>query len=61
VSEIATDAVPELGTAQTNAMFDVAPDGRILVAEPVTNSYQLILVRNGLRAMASRTAGSSDR
>ena len=61
VSEILTDAAPELGTAQTNAMFDVAPDGRILVAEPVTNSYQLILVRNGLRAVTSRTAGPNDR
>jgi serine/threonine-protein kinase len=61
VSATLTDAVPELGTAQTNAMFDVAPDGRILVAEPVTNSYQLILVRNGLRAATSRTAGPSDR
>jgi len=41
-------------------MFDVAPDGRILVAEPVTNSYQLILVRNGLRSATSRTAGLSN-
>jgi Tol biopolymer transport system component len=61
VSEISTDAAPDLGTAQTNAAFDVAPDGRILIAEPVTNSYQLILVRNGLRAATSRTTGSSDR
>ena len=49
VSETLTDAAPELSSAQTNATFDVAPDGKILVAEPVTNSYQLILVRNALR------------
>jgi Tol biopolymer transport system component len=54
VSEIATDATPDMGTALTNGLFDVAPDGRILVAEPVTNSYQLILVRNGLRAPQAR-------
>jgi Tol biopolymer transport system component len=49
VSETAADATPDFGSANTNVLFDVAPDGRILVAEPVTNSYQLILVRNGLR------------
>jgi hypothetical protein len=26
----------------------VAADGRVLVAEPVTTSYQLVLLRNGL-------------
>ena len=40
---------------------ELGAGGRILVAEPVTNSYQLILVRNGLRGATSRTAGLSDR
>jgi Tol biopolymer transport system component len=50
VREIATDATPGMGGAFTNVGYDVAPDGRVLVAESVTNPYQLILIRNGLSA-----------
>ena len=34
------------GPGRTNSMFDVAADGRILVAEDVQNSFDLVLVRN---------------
>jgi len=34
------------GPGRTNSMFDVAADGRILVAEDVQNPFELVLVRN---------------
>jgi Tol biopolymer transport system component len=48
--EIQTDAAPGEAGAATNVGYDIAPDGRVLIAESVTNSYQLILIRNGLSA-----------
>jgi serine/threonine-protein kinase len=34
------------GGAQNGGLFDIAPDGRILVSEELPGTYQLILVRN---------------
>ncbi len=43
----------QLGGAGTNAsLFDIAPDGRILVAKDVPGSFQMILVRNWQAALA---------
>ncbi len=40
------------GGSPSTSMFDVAPDGRILVAEDMPGSFQLILVRNWMAGLA---------
>jgi serine/threonine-protein kinase len=52
VREIGSDVTPATGGGQTTAMFDVAPDGRILVATQIPGSFDLILVRNWLAGLA---------
>lgn len=51
VREIGGDVAPAVSAGGATSSFDVAPDGRILVAEPVTNSFKLVLVRNWLAAL----------
>lgn len=46
--EITTDVTPGAGFNSSNLTFDVAPDGRIIVAEEVRRSFDLLLVRNAL-------------
>ena len=47
--EIPTDVSPGgLGPGRSNYMFDVAADGRIILAEDVPGAFDLVLVRNGL-------------
>ena len=57
-----SDTIPARGLRLESPQFltPTPADGRILVAEPVTNSYQLILVRNGLRSATYRTAGPTN-
>ena len=54
VHEIGGDVVPAFAAGGATSSFDVAPDGRILVAEPVTGSYTLVLVRNWMAALPAR-------
>ena len=46
VREIATDFAFSNGMGLTDALFDVAPDGRILAAEADKSGFEIVLVRN---------------
>ena len=48
VRDIGGDIVPSLSAPSSNLGYDVAPDGRILVTEPVPGSFSVVLVRNWL-------------
>ena len=52
VRDLGGDVVPVFGAGNATNSFDVAPDGRILVAEPVTGAFKLVLVRNWMAAGA---------
>jgi dipeptidyl aminopeptidase/acylaminoacyl peptidase len=53
VREIDTEIIPGgMGPGRSNYTFDVAPDGRILVAEAVRGAFDLVLVRDGLPSSA---------
>ena len=43
----------DLGAGGTVGLFDVAPDGRILAAERLANTFDLVLVRNWMAAVAA--------
>ncbi|HWG53653.1 MAG TPA: hypothetical protein VN677_10150 [Gemmatimonadaceae bacterium] len=43
------------GTTNQSTLFDVAPDGRVLVAEDLPGYLQLILVRNWRAALQNET------
>ncbi len=49
--DIETTAVLSSGGGQSTGLFDIAPDGRVLMAEDVPGSFQLILVRNWTAAL----------
>ncbi|MDP1858278.1 MAG: protein kinase [Gemmatimonadaceae bacterium] len=51
VREIAAEVFPAVAGGGSTTNFDVAPDGRILIAEPVTGSYQLVLERNWMAVL----------
>ncbi len=50
--EIGGDVIPAPEAGGSTIGFDVTPDGRILVAEPVTSAYSLVLVRNFMTGLA---------
>ncbi|HEY4099326.1 MAG TPA: protein kinase [Gemmatimonadales bacterium] len=50
--EINASAVLSTAGGSNTGLYDVAPDGRILMAEDVRGSYEVILVRNWLAGVA---------
>ena len=44
--DLGGDLVPVFAAGNATNSFDVAPDGRVLVAVPVTGAFRLVLVRN---------------
>ncbi len=54
VNDIGGDVAPSSAAGGATTSFDVAPDGRILVAEAVTGSFKVVLVRNWLAALRKR-------
>ena len=51
VREIGGDVTLATGGGQSTGLFDVAPDGRVLVAAEMPGSFELILVRNWLAGL----------
>ena len=51
VREIATDFAFSNGMGLTDALFDVAPDGRILAAEANRTAFEVVLVRNWMAGL----------
>jgi serine/threonine-protein kinase len=49
-------AVLSTGGGQSSGLFDIAPDGRVLMAEDVPGSFQVILVRNWAAGLANAAA-----
>ena len=54
-TEVADDFSLALGLGGTYGQFDVAPDGRVLAAEQMSNTFELILVRNWMAGLGSPT------
>ena len=53
--ELPTDVSPGgLGPGRSNYMFDVAADGRIILAEDVPGAFDVVLVRGGLPTQERR-------
>ena len=52
-TEVADDFSLALGLGGTYGQFDVAPDGRVLAAEQMSNTFELILVRNWMAGLGS--------
>ena len=55
VREIGGDVTLATGGGQSTGLFDVAPDGRVLVAAQMPGSFNLILVRNWTAGLAQGT------
>ena len=53
--EIRTDATMIQRLGKRNVAFDIAPDGRIIIAEDIRGSFDLVLVRNGMPALGKVT------
>ncbi|MEO7042187.1 MAG: hypothetical protein ABI035_08000, partial [Gemmatimonadaceae bacterium] len=51
VREIGGDVTLATGGGQSTGLFDVAPDGRVLVAAEMPGSFELILARNWLAGL----------
>ncbi|HEY3934390.1 MAG TPA: protein kinase [Gemmatimonadales bacterium] len=49
--EVAGHAVLAGGVGQNGGLFDITPDGRVLAAEELPGSFQLILVRNWMAGL----------
>ncbi len=55
VREIGGDVALATGGGQSTGLFDIAPDGRVLVAAQMPGSFNLILVRNWMAGLARST------
>ena len=53
VREVGGDFVLANAGGQSDGLYDVGPDGRIIAAEQVSGSFQLILVRNWMAGLGA--------
>ena len=53
VREVGGDFVLANSGSQSDGLYDVGPDGRIVAAEQVSGSFQLILVRNWMAGLGA--------
>lgn len=51
VREIGGDIVPAVAAGGATISYDVAADGRVILAEPVAGSFRLVLVRNWMAGL----------
>jgi hypothetical protein len=54
--ELNAEVVPSSYSLSSAATFDVAADGRVLALDDVPDSFELVLVRNGLSQLAKATS-----